>query len=1043
MPIVSAGPVAPGAHVDLGWGRVVVGPVIGDGGMGTVFRGWLYYNPHGQLGGQPPHEVAVKVLHASLSARPHIRRLFLGEAEALARLSHPNIVHFHALVEGDQLALVLELVEGEALDAVIARHVARATPGGLPAMPFLRAWHYFQQLLGALAATHELGIVHRDVKPANLLLRRDGLAKLGDFGIARLPADAARSSGGMQPGTGAYMSPEQVTGASLDGRSDLYSAAIVLYEMLAGKTPFDVPGRTEVVVRAAQVDEYPPTLTTFVPQAPPVIDMLFARALAKDPAHRFPTAIELGNAFRQAIAIPDTTGWQAQQALARGAQGIAGPAPGKGATAKIPQHDADRMRQAVAGAYRSALQPTGARATVPADPMRSLVRTRNSQSFFVRACIVAAGLSASASALAQGQPGDPRQPLMPPAAPPPATTSTPPASPPSGAMPIAPPGAPGTAPPTEQAGGQIGAKPSDVYAEDWWSHTRPLFELHGYYRLRAELFHNFALGRNDQPDTALWTQPVDYDYADNRFNTHTVNLCGKDPANPSAGGQCANRSQASANMRFRMNPELHISDNLRILSQVDLLDNLVLGSTPAGYYNQTGTGGAQVVGPPSPYAPRGVFSSTQEAPVAGVNSDRNSITVKRVWGEYMTPVGLLRFGRMPSHWGLGVLANSGDGYDSDYQSTADRIMFVTGIKSLDLYFSAMWDFANEGAISRTPHEQQGQPYDLGQLDDVNQYAVAIVRRRAPDLAKRDLAEGRAVINGGAYVVYRNQYLANDSTGDPSTGASISQTSHDNLQRGFVRRGAEVIIPDLWVQARYRKFRFEAEAVTIQGSLENTQTTPGASDYVNSTGIGKNGWKIRQYMLVTQTELKAVEDKLRLQFGFGWASGDPDLEDGSIAPRAQQLQPQRTYDRTFSMARMHPDYRVDLILFRNILSRVQGAYYFRPSVDYDFTRSMNGQKIGGGAAVIWSRASEFVQAPGHKRDLGVELDLQLYYQSKDGSLNDDPDKMGGFYTMIQYGVLFPLGGLGYQPQEVTDARAKGITLDTGAAQILRWYMGILF
>ena len=104
----------------------------------------------------------------------------------------------------------------------------------------------------------------------------------------------------------------------------------------------------------------------------------------------------------------------------------------------------------------------------------------------------------------------------------------------------------------------------------------------------------------------------------------------------------------------------------------------------------------------------------------------------------------------------------------------------------------------------------------------------------------------------------------------------------------------------------------------------------------------------------------------------------------------------------------------MIFFRNILSQVEGAYYFRPSVDYDFLRHQDGQKLGGGAALIWSRASEFMQAPGHKRDLGVELDLQIYYQAKDGSLNDDATKNGGFFAMIQYGVFFPLGGLRLSP-----------------------------
>src|SRR5262249_54008720 len=156
----------------------------------------------------------------------------------------------------------------------------------------------------------------------------------------------------------------------------------------------------------------------------------------------------------------------------------------------------------------------------------------------------------------------------------------------------------------------------------------------------------------------------------------------------------------------------------------------------------------------------------------------------------------------------------------------------------------------------------------------------------------------------------------------------------------------------------------------------------------------------------------------------------------------------TADRTYSQFRFHPDYRVDLILFRNILQSVSGAYYFRPSVDYDFFREKNGQKVGGGAALIWSRASEFIQTPGHQRDLGIELNFQLYFQSKDGTLNDDPDKMGGFYTSLQYGVLFPLGGLGYLPGETTQYTATvgtttGTTLGTQTAQTLRWYIGVLF
>jgi uncharacterized protein (TIGR04551 family) len=592
--------------------------------------------------------------------------------------------------------------------------------------------------------------------------------------------------------------------------------------------------------------------------------------------------------------------------------------------------------------------------------------------------------------------------------------------------------------------GEMPAKASEVFAEDWWTQARPVFELHGYYRVRAELFHNFALGRVDQTG-AFWPQPADNSYqpvsgSGNNQQPHNVQFCGPDPLKPV---NCQNNTQAGANMRFRINPELHISDNLRILAQIDMLDNLVLGSTPQGYANtpaSMGSGGYQPL-PRGGYAPLGVFASTQWAPVAGVNSTQNSITVKRVWGEFMTPFGMLRFGRMPAQWGLGMVANSGDGYDSDWQTDVDRIMFITGIKKYDLYFAGMWDFPNEGATSASFSEQQGQPYDLSQLDDVNEYGLVVVRRRDPELQRLELAKGQVVVNGGLFFLYRNQVLANDTT-NPAAGASLGQSSQA-YSNGFVRRGASLAIPDLWLQILYKKFRFEAEAAMIYGSLDNTEVPEGSLNYMNRADPTNNGWKVRQFGLATQSEFRAIEDRLRVQFGFGWASGDPDLQ--SLAPTQQGLQPQQTADRTYSEFQFHPDYRVDLILFRNILTRVQGAYYFRPSVEYDFTRDKNGQKLGGGAAVIWSRASEFIQTPGHAHDLGIELDGKLYFQSKDGTLNDDPDKMGGFYTFLEYGVLFPLGGLSYLPQQqMTYANNNmGAKLDTAVAQTLRWYMGILF
>ncbi len=591
---------------------------------------------------------------------------------------------------------------------------------------------------------------------------------------------------------------------------------------------------------------------------------------------------------------------------------------------------------------------------------------------------------------------------------------------------------------------------TDVFADDWWTGARPVFEVHGYYRVRAELFHNFALGRQDGLP-GFWPQPIDNNYTPVNSTggqaggslSGQVKLCGSDPTKPTP---CSNNTQAGANMRFRLNPELHISDNLRIMSQIDMLDNLVLGSTPEGYYNLPSASGYVAQGHGG-YTPLGAFTTTQWAPVAGVNSTTNSITVKRVWGEFMTPVGMLRFGRMPSQWGLGMVANSGDGYDSDWQSTADRIMFVTGLKKYDLYFSGMWDFAASGATSASFAQQQGQPYDLGQLDAVNQWGLVAVRKRDAELQRLDLAKGNPVFNGGAYVIYRNQFLSNDQggAGTDSNAASLGASS-SNVSQGQSRRGAWAVIPDLWVQFLYKKFRFEAEGAMIYGNIESIVNSPGtpAYGYTNQTNPSDPGYHVRQFGVATQSEFRAIEDRLRIQFGFGWASGDSGLN--SLAPSPEGLPVKYIPgDRTYSEFSFHPDYRIDLILFRNILSRIEGAYYFRPSVEYDFTRDKNGQKLGGGAAVIWSRASEFIQTPGHARDLGVELDGKVYFQSRDGTLNDNYEKKGGFYTQLEYGVLFPLQGLNYLPGQQTNYAMNnpGGKLDTATAQTLRWFIGILY
>ena len=370
--------LGPGTQIDRGYGRIVVDARIGSGAMGSVYRAWLFWDPKGPRAAEKPGVLALKQLKPQASIQPELRAFFQNEAEALQLLEHPNVVRFHELftwsptlpggVTPGRISqtppeaalspiLAMEYVDGDTLENVVARNVARsqlAGKGALPGLQFQRAWYYFQQLLGALAATHALGIIHRDVKPSNIMIRRDGIVKLTDYGIAHLVRPMhglnAPSPQELAPGTGAYMSPEQVLGHALDGRSDLYSAGIVLYEMLSGRPPFLPSEKTEFALRMDQVETSAPPIRQLVPQAPPALDQLFDRALAKSPAGRFANAIEMGEAFRAAFGLPSTPAWRAQGEIAQ----VVGGAPEPPA---LRAQKLATLRQVVKKEYRTAPMP--------------------------------------------------------------------------------------------------------------------------------------------------------------------------------------------------------------------------------------------------------------------------------------------------------------------------------------------------------------------------------------------------------------------------------------------------------------------------------------------------------------------------------------------------------------------------------------------------------------------------------------------------------------------------------------------------------------
>ncbi len=272
---------------------------IGAGGMGAVYLG-----QHELIG----RRAAIKVLLPELSAQRHSVDRFFNEARATSVVSDPGIVQIYDFgFTDDKIAfIVMEFLDGEPLTARLRRLVA-LTPA--------EALRITRQVAGSLAATHAAGIVHRDLKPDNLFLVRDPeapggeRAKILDFGIAKLgdddPANRMITRNGQVIGTPTYMSPEQAAGRPVDYRADIYSLGCVLFQMLTGGPPFDVPGMYAVL--SAHVNDRPPTLTEVAPHLPATLDPIVARCLAKQPNDRFGSMLELQAACDAVLAsaIPE------------------------------------------------------------------------------------------------------------------------------------------------------------------------------------------------------------------------------------------------------------------------------------------------------------------------------------------------------------------------------------------------------------------------------------------------------------------------------------------------------------------------------------------------------------------------------------------------------------------------------------------------------------------------------------------------------------------------------------------------------------------
>jgi serine/threonine protein kinase, bacterial len=269
-------------------GRYLVQAKIASGGTSTVYRG---------LDVRLDRPVALKVMDARYAGDEQFLTRFRLEARTVARLKNPGLVAVYDQgLDARHPFLVMELIEGGTLRELLAER------GPMPPHAVVAV---LRPVLGGLAAAHLAGLVHRDVKPENVLISDDGEVKIADFGLVRAVAAAGITSASVILGTAAYLSPEQVRDGNATPRSDVYSAGILTYELLTGRTPFT--GDSALSIAYQRLDTDVPPASGAIDGVPPQFDELVARATARDPAHRYADAVEMAadvDAIADELGLP-------------------------------------------------------------------------------------------------------------------------------------------------------------------------------------------------------------------------------------------------------------------------------------------------------------------------------------------------------------------------------------------------------------------------------------------------------------------------------------------------------------------------------------------------------------------------------------------------------------------------------------------------------------------------------------------------------------------------------------------------------------------
>lgn len=486
-------------------------------------------------------------------------------------------------------------------------------------------------------------------------------------------------------------------------------------------------------------------------------------------------------------------------------------------------------------------------------------------------------------------------------------------------------------------------------------------ELHGSFRVRQESLVNLDLDRGLDPSgNPLFTLPL-------------------------GGGQ----TLGGGDLRGRTDLTIRAPGaGVAVKARLDLLDNLQWGGSP-----ESGTGRAPT-------------------PAASTGQRGGAVSVERLYGEALTPFGVLAAGRMGAHWGLGIAANGGDCDECDGGDAADRIAFATPLAGHVI--AAAWDVSASGPFA--PRRDDARTLDLAPSDDATTWTGALLRTRSPAARLRRAAAGLATVEYGAFISHRRQ--------DDDVPAHYLPTATPRppglLDAGdLMARGFRATTGGAWFRLTTPRARVELEAVYARARVDQPSLVPGVLLDQSATSD--------QFGLALETEVALAAHRLGVDAGV--ASGDdaPGFgafpAPGTAAPRPGDLdgpQADPPGDTTVDNFRFHPDYKIDRILFAEIIGTVTDALYVRPHARLTLADAGPGRFALHAAAIVsWAVAAS--STPSGARALGLELDPSLEYTT------------GDFRAALDYALFLP--GAAF------DNPAAG--LDAAAAQLVRFRLGYVF